>query len=212
MDITLEVLAMEEKLPESYGCLSCKTAASFKGSVERMPKSCPTLTHQDLTTDISAYLSNPLQKIMQVADETPFTPDRVLRNRVEELIFYAHKMGYQRLGIAFCVSLIQEAQSLAKRLIGEHLEAVPVCCRVGAVDYSEIGLPKAHPDKFCSICNPIAQSKLLNAANVDLVIQLGLCLGYDIILQTACTAPVTTLVVKDRVLDHHTVQALRGIS
>ena len=30
------------------------------------------------------------------------------------------------------------------------------------------------------------------------------------ILQSTCCAPVTTLVVKDRVLDHHTVQALRG--
>jgi len=121
-------------------------------------------------------------------------------------------MGYQRIGIAFCVILFQEAQSLATLLMGEHLEAVPVCCRVGAVDYSEIGLPKAHPDKFSSICNPIAQAKLLNAANVDLVVQLGLCLGHDIILQTTCSAPVTTLVVKDRVLDHHTVQALRGIT
>lgn len=203
---------MEEKLPDNYGCLSCKTAASFKGLVDRMPKTCPTLTHQDLTTDISAYLSNPLQKLMQVADETPFTPDRVLRNRIEELVFYAHKMGYQRIGIAFCVSLFREAQILGKLLMREHLEAVPVCCRVGAVDYSEIGLSKAHPNKFSSICNPIAQAKLLNLANVDLVIQMGLCLGHDIILQTTCSAPVTTLVVKDRVLDHHTVQALRGIT
>lgn len=203
---------MDKKIPDNYGCLSCKSAGSFKGLVDRMPKTCPTLTHQDLTTDIFAYLSNPLQKIMQVSDETPFTPERVLRNRVEELIFYAHKMGYQRIGIAFCVSLIQEAQLLATLIMGEHLEAVPVCCRVGAVDYSEIGLPKAHPDKFSSICNPIAQAKLLNAAKVDLVVQLGLCLGHDIILQTTCSAPVTTLVVKDRVLDHHTVQALRGVT
>jgi len=200
---------MEEKLPVNYGCLSCKTAASFKGLYDRMPKTCPTLTHQDLTTDVSAYLSDPLQKLMQVADETPFTLERVLRNRVEELIFYAHKMGYQRIGIAFCVSLFQEAQTLAKLLIEEHLEAVPVCCRVGAVDYSEIGLSIAHPDKFASICNPIAQGKLMNLAKVDLVTQLGLCLGHDIVLQSTCTAPVTTLVVKDRVLDHHSVQALR---
>ncbi|GAB6151978.1 DUF1847 domain-containing protein [Desulfosporosinus burensis] len=201
---------MEEKHPESYGCLTCKTAASFKGVQERMPKTCPTLTHQELTTDITAYLSDPLQTLMQVADETPFTPERVLRNRVEELIFYAHKMGYQRIGLAFCVSLLHEAQSLAKLLISEQLEAVPVCCRVGAVDYSEIGLPKAHPDKFASICNPIAQGNLLNIAKVDLVVQLGLCLGHDIVLQSTCTAPVTTLVVKDRVLDHHSVQVLRG--
>ena len=35
------------------------------------------------------------------------------------------------------------------------------------------------------------------------------CLGHDLVLQQECHAPVTTLVVKDRALDHHTVAALR---
>jgi uncharacterized metal-binding protein len=44
---------------------------------------------------------------------------------------------------------------------------------------------------------------------VDLVAQLGLCIGHDLLLQEYCDAPVTTLVVKDRVYDHHSVLALR---
>jgi uncharacterized metal-binding protein len=39
------------------------------------------------------------------------------------------------------------------------------------------------------------------------VAQVGLCVGHDLILQEECQAPVTTLVVKDRALDHHTVTA-----
>jgi hypothetical protein len=39
--------------------------------------------------------------------------------------------------------------------------------------------------------------------------QVGLCVGHDLVLQEECDAPVTTLVVKDRALDHHTVDALR---
>lgn len=193
-----------------YGCLYCHTLASFKGESSKMPKTCPTLTHKDLTTDASVYQVEPLNTLMKIADQTPFTANRVLRNRVEELIFYAHKMNYRKIGIAFCVSLIKESQTLAHYLIKEGLEAHPVCCRVGAVDYNEIGLPKAHPDKFAAICNPVAQGKLLNLAGVDLVVQMGLCLGHDIILQETCEAPVTTLVVKDRALDHHTVIALRS--
>jgi len=196
-------------LPKKYGCSHCRTAASFKGEFERMPRTCPTLTHQELTTDVSSYLEQPLQELMQVADQTPFTEDRVLRNRVQELIYYAKGLGFQRIGIAFCVSLMTEGQNLAKILEQEGLTATPVCCRVGAVDYSVIGLPKAHPDKFAAICNPVAQGELLNLAQVDLVVQVGLCLGHDIILQQTCQAPVTTLVVKDRVLDHHSVEALR---
>lgn len=195
---------------EKYGCLYCKTAASFKGEINRMPKTCPTLTHEALVTERSAYLEEPLQTMMQVADQTPFNQDRFLRNRVEELIVFAKGLGYQRLGIAFCVTLMQEAQALARMMEAEGLEAVPVCCRVGALDYSEINLPKTHPDKFAAICNPIAQAKLLNLAQVQLVVQVGLCIGHDLILQQESRAPVTTLVVKDRVYDHDPVEALRS--
>jgi uncharacterized metal-binding protein len=56
----------------------------------------------------------------------------------------------------------------------------------------------------------VAQARLLNDRDVDLVAQVGLCVGHDLVLQEECDAPVTTLVVKDRALDHHTVTALRS--
>jgi uncharacterized metal-binding protein len=125
------------------------------------------------------------------------------------VIFYAKEQGFRRIGIAFCVSLTKESQKLGRMMREQGLETELVCCRVGAIDYDEIGLTKAHPERFAAICNPVAQAKLLNARAVDLVVQLGLCIGHDIILQRECAAPVTTLVVKDRVLDHHTIAALR---
>ncbi len=202
-------LKISKPSKDAYGCLYCRTAASFKGQTERMPKTCPTLTHSTLTKETSAYMQESLRTMMQAADKTPFTSDRVLRNRVEELIFYCHELGLKRIGIAFCVTLMTEAQKLAKLLGEAGLDPISVCCRVGAVDYSKIGLPKTHPDKFAAICNPVAQGKLLNLAQAELVVQVGLCLGHDMILQQTCEAPVTTLVVKDRVLDHNPVQALR---
>jgi uncharacterized metal-binding protein len=146
---------------------------------------------------------------MAIADGMPFTADGRTRNRVEELAEYAKAHGMQRVGIAFCVSLTKEAQKLGRLLREQGLETELVCCRVGAIDYDAIGLPKAHPERFCAICNPVAQSKLLNQRNVDLVAQVGLCIGHDLVLQRECEAPVTTLVVKDRALDHHSVSALR---
>jgi uncharacterized metal-binding protein len=80
---------------------------------------------------------------------------------------------------------------------------------VGAIDYGEVGLPKTNPGTFAAVCNPVGQARLLNQAKVGLVAQVGLCIGHDLILQEECEAPVTTLVVKDRTLDHHPVQALR---
>lgn len=192
-----------------YGCAHCTTAGSFKGDLSRMPRTCPTRTHGDVAKDVSGYLDDERQALMRAADRTPFRPDGSFRNRVEELSAYARGRGMKRIGIAFCVSLLRESQALARLLEADGLETELVCCRVGAVDYDAIGLEKAHPERFAAICNPVAQARLLDARNVDLVAQVGLCVGHDLVLQEECRAPVTTLVVKDRALDHHTIAALR---
>jgi uncharacterized metal-binding protein len=146
---------------------------------------------------------------MRASDATPFTPEGARRNRVEELVSFAKQRGVTRVGIAFCVSLVKEAQALRRHLEHQGLAAELVCCRVGAVDYDAIDLPKAHPERFAAICNPVAQARLLNEKQVGLVAQVGLCIGHDLILQEECDAPVTTLVVKDRALDHDPIEALR---
>lgn len=194
---------------DEYGCRHCATAAAFKGDEARMPRTCPTRTHAPLATDLRPYRTPELQALMRVADETPFTPDRRLRSRVEELAHFARASGMRRIGVAFCVSMRPEAQRLAEKLEAEGLETALVCCRVGAVDQSEIGLPKAHPDRFAATCNPVAQARLLDEARVDLVAAVGLCMGHDLVLQKESVAPVTTLVVKDRVHDHQPIRALR---
>lgn len=193
-----------------YGCAHCTTAGSFKGDVSRMPRTCPTRTHDELTRDVSGYLDVERQELMRAADTTPFKPDGTFRNRVEELSVYARRRGMKRIGVAFCVSMLKESQQLARMLQDDGFETELVCCRVGAVDSAAIGLEKKHPDRFAAICNPVAQARLLDARGVDLVAQVGLCIGHDLVLQEECRAPVTTLVVKDRALDHHTIAALRA--
>lgn len=191
------------------GCATCHTAASFRGDCARMPASCPTLAKPELTGDVTSYLEPDRAELMRVSDHAPFDAEHRKRNRVEELLFFVQQRRITRVGVAFCVSLTKEAQELARRLDAAQVHAELACCRVGAVDYDEIELPKAHPERFASICNPVAQAKLLDAAGVQLIVQLGLCLGHDLILQEEAHAPVTTLVVKDRALDHHPVTALR---
>ena len=168
-----------------------------------MPRTCPTRTHAGVAKDPSPYLEGERQALMRAADGTPFDEEGRLRSRVDELVAFARARGMRRIGVAFCVSLIREAQELGRRIRAVGLEATLVCCRVGAIDYSEIGLSKAHPERFAAICNPVAQARLLDAAKVDLVAQVGLCIGHDLVLQEECDAPVTTLVVKDRVTGHN---------
>lgn len=192
-----------------YDCATCHTAAAFRGDCSRMPQGCPTLTRPDLTKDVSSYLEPERAELMRVADLAPFDSFHQKRNRVDELLFFVRARQLSRVGVAFCVSLTKEAQELGRRLETHGVQAELACCRAGAVDFDEIGLEKAHPERFASICNPVAQAKLLNEAKVQLIVQLGLCLGHDLILQEEARVPVTTLVVKDRVLDHHPIEALR---
>ena len=53
--------------------------------------------------------------------------------RVEELIQFAHKCSYKRLGIAFCGGLTNEASLLTDILENKGFEVISVSCKVGGV-------------------------------------------------------------------------------
>ena len=58
------------------------------------------------------------------------------------------------------------------------------------------------------MCNPVGQATLLNEAETELNILCGLCVGHDAVFGMTSRAPVTTLIVKDRVLAHNPVGAI----
>jgi len=120
--------------------------------------------------------------------------------RVEELILFSKKMGYKKLGIAFCVGCADEATGLSK-ILEPHFVLETVCCKVCGIDKAHFGLKTIRGEgRRETICNPLAQAQLLNEAHTELNIIVGLCLGHDMLFTKNSAAPVTTLVVKDRVL------------
>ena len=56
----------------------------------------------------------------------------------------------------------------------------------------------------------MAQAKLLNRAETDMNVVVGLCVGHDMLFGKYSDAPVTTMVVKDRVAGHNPVSVLYG--
>ena len=129
------------------------------------------------------------------------------KTRLEELIQYAGDMGYTKLGIVFCIGLEKEARIIHK-ILARDFEVFSVCCKVCGIDKDQYGLDKLHGDGFEAICNPIGQALVLNEKKTDLNIILGLCIGHDILFTQHSVAPVTTLVVKDRVLAHNPLGAI----
>lgn len=81
-----------------------------------LPPAGPTITHSAITNDEKPYLDEDRNQLMHVADSTPFNEDGELQSRVEELLDYSKKRGYKRLGGAFRVSMLKEAQALSRRI------------------------------------------------------------------------------------------------
>ena len=60
--------------------------------------------------------------------------------RVEEIVLFAKRIGAQRIGVATCRGLIEEARIFVKVLRAKGLEPYTVVCKVGSVDKREIGV------------------------------------------------------------------------
>jgi uncharacterized metal-binding protein len=131
--------------------------------------------------------------------------------RVEEIMDFARRMGWRRLGIAHCIGLIEEARAARAIFKAGGFEVNTVCCKVGSIDKESVGLgddEKVHPGEFEVMCNPVAQAALLAEAGTELNVMMGLCVGHDSMFFMHSRVPTTVLVVKDRVLGHNPVAAL----
>ena len=127
--------------------------------------------------------------------------------RIEEIIAFGKKMGYKRIGIAFCIGMEEEAKILY-RMLKQHFKVSSVCCKVCGVSKDDMKLKKIIEDRYESMCNPIGQASILNECKTDLNLICGLCIGHDILFTKHCEAPVSTFIVKDRVLTHNPAAAL----
>jgi len=132
--------------------------------------------------------------------------------RVEEICAFAKKMGFTKLGIATCISMVDLARTLSGILESHGFEVASVACKNGGVPKEQLGLreeEKIRPGTYESMCNPLAQAELLNDAGCELNIVLGLCVGHDSLFFRHSKGLATTLVAKDRVLAHNPVGALQ---
>jgi uncharacterized metal-binding protein len=130
-------------------------------------------------------------------------------NRLQELMVFCKEMGYKKLGVAFCVGMSEEVERLVD-LLCPHFEVISVMCKVCGIDKRDFGLKQIRDDRYEAICNPLGQAEILNRNHTDLNIIFGLCIGHDILFTQHSDAPVTTLVVKDRVLAHNPIGAVNS--
>ncbi len=131
--------------------------------------------------------------------------------RVEEIMDFARRMGFTRLGIAHCIGLQYEAKLAYQIFTAGGFDVNTVCCKVGSIEKERMGLrdeEKVTPGEYEPACNPVGQAEILARAGTQLNVVIGLCVGHDSMFFMHSKAPVTVLVVKDRVLGNNPVAAL----
>lgn len=188
------------------------------------PAYCPSKNHMDVLTESFREYTGQSEdaKIARAAtvveglcyeQKEGSTAVHARWTRVEDTIAFAKIMGYQKIGIATCIGLLEETERLSRILRAQGFTPLSVCCKSGSIDKTELGVAeeeKIRPHTSEPACNPIAQARLLNEAGADMNIIVGLCVGHDMLFSKHSAAPVTTLVVKDRVTGHNPVSVLYG--
>lgn len=217
----------QEQEPKHPSCAACKiprhkrACMTSEGGVGI--EGCPTLHQKEALAVANAkYDENPelaefarqasIQEATAYADRDaePFVLNPC-KSRMQEIWEFAKRMGYQRLGLAFCVGLRKEADVVAKILEDKGFEVVSAVCKAGATPKESLGLgeqDKIKAGNFEAVCNPVYQAELLNQAGCEFNIALGLCVGHDSMFFQNVTAPTTVLAVKDRLLGHNPLAAI----
>jgi len=215
----------DKKKKTAPACASCEYEVPDKlcfSDQGRGNKGCPTLTRKEVLAEANqAYGPEDVKKFAYNAslqeaecyanrDQQPYVM-QPCKTRMVETCEFALKMGYKRIGLAFCLGLSKEAKTVEEVLKAYGFEVASVCCKAGNTSKEIIGISddeKIFKGTDEAMCNPIFQAKALNHEKVDFNILLGLCVGHDTLFLKFTDIPTTVLAVKDRVTGHNPLAAI----
>ncbi len=193
-----------------YTCASCQVAACRYHQGEK-PKNCPCLDTDIIDRSVELLQQ---EENLAIARNSAMTEAEGYGRltRLQEIILFCQKMGYKKIGLAFCVGLRREAEIFSRVLRNWGLEVHSVVCKCGDVPKMKaMGLTleqTVRQDPQETMCNPIGQALLLAEDKTDFNIMLGLCVGHDTLFMKYSEAPATVFAVKDRVLVHNPIAAV----
>ena len=193
-----------------FTCASCTIEACRSGQLDKLPKNCPMRD--------PAFFDSVLEEYFQPENHDFFVASAATEAigycrwpRLREVVEFSRRMGYTRLGLAFCAGLHREAEVVDRVLRRNGFQVASVICKTGSIPKDQVGVPpeyRVRPGTYEVMCNPIAQAELLNRAETQFNICLGLCVGHDSLFYRYSQAPVTTLVAKDRATGNNPVAAI----
>jgi uncharacterized metal-binding protein len=210
---------------ESSDCAGCPFRNADRFCMNRdgkHPETCPTRNQTDVVAranreyekpDIRAfaYAASVQEGEGYAGREQGHAQVKPLKPRILEIAEFARRMNYRRLGLVFCAGLAREGQLVGDFYRSRDFEVVSAICKVGQVPKEIIGISdhqKIAVGQHETMCNPISQAMLMNAAKTEFNVLLGLCVGHDSLVFKYSEAPCTVLAAKDRVFGHNPLAAV----
>jgi uncharacterized metal-binding protein len=176
-------------------CLDCKSKACKKSGAD-----CFHLKNISKSVYAEEAILNTVKSSSTLVDN-----DRAGKlSRFQEIIEFCKLQNYKSVGLAYCFGLEDYAEMVRKKMTAAGINVIPARCTMGGVRENDIVSDK----KSDAIsCNPAGQARFLNE-RADFVVELGLCLGHDVIFHQQLKVPFTVLLVKDRVFNHAPLEGI----
>lgn len=190
-------------------CTTCK-AERCKKPEGALPKGCP-MGEDELLKEAQSLLRKEENLAFFQAVAKVEAEGYGRWPRVREIAEICKRMGWTRIGLAFCTGMKSEAETFSNIMQEYGIDTVAAMCKTGALPKEEFGLTdsdKVRPGTFEVICNPIMQALYLNKQATPFNIILGLCAGHDALFTKYAKGFCTTLIAKDRVMAHNPAGAL----
>jgi len=184
---------MKYEDPECAYCPPTVRACRQGEAAERGPAFCPSEVDPDTQAHARAAYDDPETRRISHESALVESEGYCKWTRVEEIVQFAKRMGFRKIGIANCISFVDHAYVLSGILESHGFEVVSVACKNGNIPKEDLGIAdheKIRPGQFEALCNPVAQAELLN------------------LFFKHARGLTTVLVAKDRVLGHNPVMAL----
>ena len=209
-------------MDEKVECAKCARPVCNSPAWQEGPENCPTkikaevikrATEKCFSPQFHEYALKASKQEGSCYMRLPHVPKGIAptKSRLEEIMELAKRMGYKRLGVAFCAGVAVETGMLVPILENRGFEVISVCCKCGSVPKEDLGIEdweKNRPGGFEPMCHPIAQAEVLNDANTDFNIMVCLCVGHDSLFLKHSKALCTVFATKDRVFGHAPLMAL----
>ena len=126
--------------PACAYCPSTVRACRAGEAGEKGPGFCPSKVDPETQASARALYDDPETRRAALEAGRVESEGYCQWTRVEEVVQFAKKMGFHKIGIANCISFVDHAYVLSGILESHGFEVISVACKNGGIPKEEIGL------------------------------------------------------------------------